>query len=35
VREHAAFLIDDRPLAGEIRALAGAVLAGTLAELAT
>jgi histidine ammonia-lyase len=26
VRTHAAFLIDDRPLAGEIRAVAGAIL---------
>jgi histidine ammonia-lyase len=31
VRRHAAFLIDDRPLAGEIRALAGAVLEGAFA----
>ena len=34
VRRHVAFLIDDRPLAGEIRAVAGEILAGTLAELA-
>jgi histidine ammonia-lyase len=33
VREHAAFLTDDRPLAGEIRALAGAVLDGVFAGL--
>jgi histidine ammonia-lyase len=31
VRRHAAFLTDDRPLAGEIAALAGALLAGHLA----
>jgi histidine ammonia-lyase len=31
VREHAAFLTDDRPLAGEIGSLAAAVLAGGLA----
>jgi histidine ammonia-lyase len=31
VRTHAAFLTDDRPLAGEIRALAGAVLDGAFA----
>jgi histidine ammonia-lyase len=31
VRRHAAFLIDDRPLAGEIRALAGAILDGAFA----
>jgi hypothetical protein len=31
VRTHAAFLTDDRPLAGEIQALAGAVLEGAFA----
>ncbi len=34
VRRYAAFLTDDRPLAAEIRALAGAVLAGAFASSA-
>jgi histidine ammonia-lyase len=33
VRAHAAFLTDDRPLGGEIRALARDVLDGTFAGL--
>jgi histidine ammonia-lyase len=32
VREHAAFLSDDRPLAAEISAIAGKVLDGAFAE---
>jgi histidine ammonia-lyase len=35
VRRHAAFLTDDRPLAGEIRALAADVLNGAFAEAQT
>jgi histidine ammonia-lyase len=35
VRSHAAFLTDDRPLAGEIRALAQEVLEGAFAAPGT